>query len=337
MKKQSISYIIMSVLLLSILPLHSKDAQITPTKKNAKAKSAKKKLDKKAKPADVAAIQPKKDAQIVSVNDLPKDAYLVDKIDAVVFGQEGSQIITKSEVDRPSLEGRPRTLDDIVLERLMYLDGQRFKVTADDEMIDRHLGNIQRDNHMTLEDLKNVFAQAGYSYEEGRRQFGMISVINQVLDFRIRSRLIVPDKEVSAYYKNNPEMLEPCYHVQRALIPYSDAKTRQALLEEVEQFVTQGNGLLEVDWQQGFWVNASDLAENKKFITLMETGAISMPTSTSQGFEIFKLVEKKSERARPYEECYREIAETLKKPRYEQLLDDYKKQLFSESSVLIFS
>ena len=84
-------------------------------------------------------------------------------------------------------------------------------------------------------------------------------------------------------------------------------------------------------------MNESELAENKKFIALMEADAISMPQATSQGFEIFKLTEKKSARLRPYEERYREIAETLKKPHYEQLLADYKKQLFDEASVLNFS
>jgi len=305
----------------------SKDKKIEPAAQKSAA-VAKKTQKKKSK---------KSDDDMDCNGKLPSDAYLVDEIHAIVFAQEGQQLITKSDTERLSLEGKVRTLDELILEKLMYLDGIRFKMQADDETIDKHLAMIQKENKMTLDDLKKVFQSAGYSYEEGRQQFGMISVINQLLDFKIRSRLIVPEKEVLAYYNAHPEVQEATFQIQRALVYYSESKTKQAQQEELELFVTENKGLVKIEWQDPFWVNAGDLAESKRFITIMEQGSISMPQRTAEGFELIRLVEKKPERVLSMEDRYREISDVLRKPRYETLFNDYKQQLFDGASILYFN
>src|SRR5437764_1460167 len=47
---------------------------------------------------------------------------LIDQIEVVVYGQEEVEIITKSDIDRPSLGGGFRTKEDIVFEREVLLD-----------------------------------------------------------------------------------------------------------------------------------------------------------------------------------------------------------------------
>src|SRR3989304_1325054 len=112
------------------------------------------------------------------------DRILLDSIKVVIYGVEGTEIITKSDVDRLSLEGKPRTLDDIILERLMYLDAKKFKMQPDEAAIEKHLGAIQRENNLSSNDLKQIFRSAGYSFEEGREQLGMMSAVNSIVDFK---------------------------------------------------------------------------------------------------------------------------------------------------------
>lgn len=71
--------------------------------------------------------------------------YLVDSIKAVVYSEDGTEVVTKSDIDRPGLDGSFRTLDDVVLERLMYLDAKRFKILPDEDTIDKHLKAVQRE------------------------------------------------------------------------------------------------------------------------------------------------------------------------------------------------
>ena len=109
----------------------------------------------------------------------------------------------------------------------MYLDAQRYKINADEEMVDKHLRALQEENKLTLDELNHIFANAGYTPEEGRKQFGMVTVVNQLLDFKIRSRLIIPDKEVVAYYNAHPEQQEAAYLIERGLIEYALLKIKR--------------------------------------------------------------------------------------------------------------
>lgn len=268
---------------------------------------------------------------------LPENAYLVDKIKAVVFAPDGTKVITKSELDRPGLDGRSRTLDDLILERLLLLDALKFKMIPDDETIDKYLANIQRENNLTLDALKKIFTAAGYSYEEGREQFGMMSIVNQILDYKIRSRLIVPEKEVVAYYNTNPETVEATYFIERAVVPYVLGKTHEQQQKEIELFINHGIGLLQIEWQAPYWMAHSEFASDKMFIVALQPGQISMPQETIEGFELFRVKEMKPTHDRPLEERYRDIVEVLRKPKYEQLMEEYKKQLFDTAAVLTFN
>lgn len=302
----------------------------TTNKKQARATQVK----KDTTPVAVATKQTSKVAEQEDKNiKLPANAYLLDTVEAVVFGQEGTKIITRAELERPSLDGRFRTLDDLVYENLMILDAQRFKMVLDEDMIDKHLAAVQRENNLKPDDLKNIFNAAGYTQEDGRRQFGVISIINQLLDFKIRSRLIVPEKEVVAYYNANPEMQDASYYIQRAFIPFAYDRSTQEQQAEIQRFLDDNIGLVEIDWQEPFWIEEAELAQSMKFITTMEVGCIGELKETEEGFELFKLVEKKPARALSLEERYRTIAELLRRPRYEQLLTEYKKQLMDGASV----
>lgn len=285
------------------------------------------------KDSDVISAQ-KVQKKVSDADQVPSNAKLLDGIVATVFAQEGTRIITASELERRSLDGQERTLEDLIYEQLMILDAQKFKMAPDDDQIDKHLASVQKDNNITLDQLKNIFTNAGYSYEEGRQQFGIISLINQLLDFKIRSRLIVPEKEVVAYYNANPETQDAGYLVQRALVPFDHSQRREDQMGEIERFVHGRNGLVAIDWQEPFWIERNEMAENKKFIMAMQPGDVSDPVETTEGFELFKLQESRPERVKTLDERYREISDALRRPKYEQLLNEYKKQLMEGASVL---
>ncbi|PKN03385.1 hypothetical protein CVU75_02490 [Candidatus Dependentiae bacterium HGW-Dependentiae-1] len=255
--------------------------------------------------------------------------YTVDDIVVVIYAQEGTEIITQSDLDRPTLEGAPRTLDETIFERLLFLDAKKYKMIADEDAIDKHLATVQRQNNMTLDELKAVFKASGYTYEEGREQFGIMYAVNQVIDFKIRSRLIVPEKDVLAYYNANPVMLEPSYQVARAVIPYGKAASKDELRKELATFKGVG-----ISWEEPFWVNQGDLAESKRFVMGMPVGAVSEPQEIDAGYELIKLVDKKGDRLAPLEERYREIVDILRKPKYDEVMADYKKTLFDSSSIV---
>src|ERR1700733_10802261 len=107
---------------------------------------------------------------------------LIDQIEVVVFGQEDVEIITKSDVDRPSLGGGFRTKDEIVFEREVLLDAKKHKIPQDDEAVEAYLAQIQREHNLSEKELEQIFTASGYTVAEGRQQLQMMQTVNTMLD-----------------------------------------------------------------------------------------------------------------------------------------------------------
>jgi parvulin-like peptidyl-prolyl isomerase len=264
---------------------------------------------------------------------VPDSALLIDTAQAVVFGQDGTQVITYTDVIRPGLAGVPRTLEDIIFERLVYLDAQKYKILADEDAVDKYLAMVQKENNLTLDQLKDVFASAGYSYEEGREQFKMLQTVNSMLDFKIRSHVIVPKQLVEKYYHEHPEVEPASYKIQIGFLPYEAGK--EAVQKKALTYMAKtGKQIKGIEWAEPFWVNKDEIADDKQFIFNLKVGRSSMPIDLGSGYQIYKLVEKKDERVVPLEERYKEIADILRRPIYQDLMDAYKKQLFDTNSIV---
>ena len=93
--------------------------------------------------------------------------FLIDTIKAVIYGQERTDLVTFSDVTRPSIDGNQQTLEDQVLAKLICQDAARYKMEPDNEAVDKHLKAVQRENNVSLDELKSIFSAAGYTYEEG--------------------------------------------------------------------------------------------------------------------------------------------------------------------------
>lgn len=260
---------------------------------------------------------------------------LIDGIAAVVFGQEGTQIVTKSEVVRPNLAGQVRSLDDIIFERSLYLDACKHKSMTDDDAVDKYLAIVQRQNNLTSEQMRQVFASAGYTYDEGREQFKIMHVANQMMDHKVRSGVIVPRKEVEKYFEEHPEKEEAVYTLQRAFIPFDDQDTEEQR-KKLAIDVPKGRGVKNIEWSPSFMMGASEIASSKDFVHKMKPSQVSAPAECTDGFECYRLVAKKPERMRTLAERHSEIVDHLRMPRYQELLDEYRTQLLGEVSVLRF-
>lgn len=266
---------------------------------------------------------------------IPDTSFMIDTIQAVVFGQNGTQVITYSDVVRPSLSGAPRSLEDIIFERLVYLDAQKYKILADDDSVDRYLAMVQKENNLTLDQLKDVFTSAGYSYQEGREQFKMLQTVNSMLDFKIRSHVIVPRHLVEHYYNEHPILEQEAYKIQIGVLPYVAGKESNQK-KALAYMAHTGKLVRNIEWGEPFWVEKDDIAPDKQFIFDLKVGRSSQPYQIGHGFEIYRLVDKKESRIAPLEERYKEIADILRRPIYEELMEKYKKQLFDTNSILYF-
>jgi hypothetical protein len=272
----------------------------------------------------------------IQVTQEDEQLFVIDSIKAVIYGQQRTDIITLSDEMRPSLDGSKQSLDDLVLAKLICQDAARFKIEPDDEAVNKHLEAVQRENNLSLEDLKAIFKQAGYTYEEGRAQFKSITAVGTMVDFRIRSRLIVPEREIQAYYSEHPEIEETSYQIEIAQVSCPSGMDHDTFMDKIRDLVRTGNSSLDVSWAGPFWIKKSDVAQDKNFLITMDVGTIALGSQSAAGVELFRLKNKKEEHLRTLEERYNEIAEILKRPKYNELFDGYKKELLTNAAIVYF-
>lgn len=258
--------------------------------------------------------------------------YVVDSIEAVVFGDENTRVITKSDIARPGIDGSQRSRDDLVLEQLMYDDAKKYKIVPDEEGIDKHLKTVQRENNLTQEQMQQIFESAGYTFQEGKKQFEVMTAVNSLIDFKIGPRrLVIPEKKIKEYYDAHPEYEQAAYELQRAFIPFKSGVTQGELKQNIER------GVERLTWSAAFWIEQESIADDKLFICAMNTGDTSDILKSDDGFELFKLKSKREQRLLSLEERRMDIIGILRRPQFQQALSDYKKELLDNGAVLYFT
>jgi len=327
MKAKQIMGAVIAVLCMITGTMHAKK-RLTRKQRNAAAQER----AELAKQEQQLAALPKN----ISVPSYPHEHLeIVDQIKTVIFGPEETDIITQSSINRPGIDGSVRSEEDIILERLMVQDAKKYKMMPDDDAIDKHLKAVQRENNLTMEQMHQIFEQAGYTYEEGRKQFGDMTAVQQVVGFKVQSNAVmVPEKEIQKYYDEHPVYLLARYQLERAFVPYSKMSNKEKLKERLLLLNEKPRAVREIEWGEPFWINKDDLAQEMRFIHEMQPGDISKPIARERGYDLFKLLKKEEKRIMPLEDRRLEIINTLREPRYMGMLDNYKKELMNDASIV---
>ncbi|HEV2601389.1 MAG TPA: hypothetical protein VGT41_03760 [Candidatus Babeliales bacterium] len=255
---------------------------------------------------------------------------LIDTISVTLYAENDTDIIMQSEIDRPGIDGSMRSQKNLVLEKRMGQEAKKYKMIPDEEMVDKRLKEVQRINNLTHEGLKQALAATGYTYEEAREQFAQMTAISNLLDVKVRTLVVVTEQEIQNYFDKNPIQEPTEYYVQRAVVKVSAELSKEELYD---QLMTE-KGVSDLVWLEPFWIKKEELAEDKFFITELQVGEISAPQELSDGFELFRLQEKHDERVVPLQEREREIANDLRRARYDQLMEAYYTELLNTASIV---
>ena len=263
------------------------------------------------------------------------DAFeTVDQILVIIFVEHDTVIITASDLQRPNLDGSSRTLEDLIFENLIYLDAKRYGMVATVEMGERYFKMLQRANNRTQKELMDIFEAAGYTYEDALVQLARLSIVNEMLDFKIRSRLIVPEREVLAYHNQHPLIESTSYLVERLFVAYPTYPIKNMqMYKKVLRDQMMQHKITDIEKVE-FWVKENELAEDKRFITQLPVDELSPAHEVEDGFEFFMVKEIKPERTVPLEERRLDIIRELTQPRYEKLFGQYRDGLRESATIV---
>lgn len=276
---------------------------------------------------------------IVSCNSALSDGalYPIDTTLAVVYSPEGNDVITQSSIDRPAIDGSMRTLQDLVEEARFFAEAKKYGMSPGPDQIETHLNYIQQSNNLTRKQIEELFDASGYTMAEGKEQLGRMLGVNTLIDAKVRSRLLIPQREIQAYYDEHPEYTDPAYYVQRGMMPFAKNMSASEQRKKMEKMIKSGKEVPRVEWTEPFWVQDAELSDEKKFLADMKTGEIRISGELFNGFELFKMRDRKERRLRTLEERYTSIVEELRRPRYQKIFSEFQQSIEATIPVTYFN
>lgn len=265
----------------------------------------------------------------------PKRIF-VDGVKAVFRGTEGVDVVLASEANRPKLDGSPNNLQDTLTNLAFTQEARRYHIFPTPDEIEKQYEMIAQNNSKTVKELDEMVKQAGFTPQEARKEFGQINAVNSLINYKVTGNMVVPESEVIAYYQENPENEPAAYQIQVVVVPFSVTQSREQQLAQLQTLANakDPNGVL--NWGEAFWVNEEDLAADKKFITKLAPTEISLPKELFNGFEMFRMVSKRSSRLKTLDERYGQIVTLLRRPKYTELMTKFQKDLMDNASIIIF-
>lgn len=263
-----------------------------------------------------------------------QNTYVLDTIKAEVYTKEGVDIVTQSDLELPSLHGGERGIQDLIFESLVFMDAKKHKMEPDDEAVDRYLADIMEKNSIGINELEDIFLQAGRSLKDGRMELRKMQAVSSMLDFKIRSNIVVSKKDIQDFYAAYPEYEEPQFKIRYSFVAFDGTCAKEEQKKQLQESI-RARKVDMTKFGNPFWIAQKDLALDKQFIATMKKGQTAVHQA-DEGFELYFLQDTKEKRLKTMQERYREISAMLTQPKYTQMLQSYRSQLFKDAAIVYY-
>jgi len=253
----------------------------------------------------------------------------VDSVAVVIYTDMDPLVLTKSELNRLSINGQKQDPKEVVLQRIMEYEALHvYHIPVSDSAVENYITSLQEQYHITREQLQEMFKNAGYSYQEGLAEFKRMLLIDALLNFKIKSRLVITEQDVRDYYNNHVQLEPAAYRIQKGFLGQDVLSDQQR-----EALKKDGSYSSSVEWLTPYWLQDDEISDTRAFIKKLKLHQIILE-KVSNGYEVIKLVKKRDAKKRSFEESYKEIVELLKQPLFDTLLQEYKNELHKKYPVV---
>ena len=255
----------------------------------------------------------------------------VNSIKIVIYSSHADPIvITSLDLSRKSLDGRERTEQEVILDRIKcYGEGLGiYHMPYPEERVEKHLTSLREVHGISDKQIQELFAKEGYSFNEGKKELAISYVVGDLMQHLIIGKLIVTEQEIEEYYKKNPEIEPAAFRIEKGSL-LKDEWTQK----EIDALVNDGQYAERVQWGVTYWLALDEIADDRKFIVDMKPGEIRVVES-EEGYDAIKLVKRKKEHTKTLDERRRDIADQLRFPKYQKMLDEYHAKLLSSYDIV---
>lgn len=275
-------------------------------------------------------------------------AEKMDKIVAIVNGD----VITEDELavfshmaavepdDLPASpnpeESRRFFLQRLIEDKLMLQEALRLKLKADERQVEERVKEIR-----AKAGRSEVFEQAlhdqGLTLNDLRQKLRQQLLIYLIMQYQVKSKVIVSPKEITEYYQAHPEEFAIGETVVLDSIFVEDKETLAALQADLASGAAFGELAEKYSKKSslGFVRRGQLKKELEDFIFSLEPGSPSAPYEVEGGFYIFLPKERLNASASPLADVKDEIKKKLEREKADRILREWLVSLKDKAYISI--
>jgi peptidyl-prolyl cis-trans isomerase SurA len=223
-------------------------------------------------------------------------------------------------------------LQALITETMLDDEAMKFIPKLDEGEVDRYVQNVEERNHMTDEQLRAQLQSQGLSYDAFRSNVRRQVATMTMIDREVRQKIVIPDSEIQAYYKEHPDeftVSDEHYRLAQILIAVPPGATpdqiaaAQKKAEDIRKQAVNGGNFADLARQysdddskskggQLGVFTPNDLNDDiAKAISPLKDGDISGVVRTKYGFHIVKVEEHEKPGLQPLDDVKNIIRDKL--------------------------
>lgn len=236
---------------------------------------------------------------------------------------------------------KEQILNNLINEKLIEEKAKQLHYTVSEKDVDALIQNILKEQHITLQQLKEALKQSHVSYKYYREKLKGELLRARVVNAYVKSQIQIPTKEIEKYAKEHlfPKNQEVKYHLKQIFFKtYNKKKIEHVLkLLKNEPFSKVAKEYSEGPFKNsggdlGYFAKGEMLPAIEKVVEKMKVGEVKFVKS-QHGYHIIKLVDikrKKIDKTR----LYSEAEEILKRKMLNKKLDEWIKELRQQAVII---
>ncbi|MBU1181853.1 MAG: SurA N-terminal domain-containing protein [Proteobacteria bacterium] len=143
---------------------------------------------------------------------------------------------------------REDMLEQLINQKLTDQESKKYSISVSEKELDNAIERVKEVNHYTDEDLRSMLAKEGMSMEGYRNKVKEHLIRSKLLNFAVKSKIIITGDEIKSYYNSNIEKYrgEKTYNlknmVKRVGLSVSDGEKQniRSKMEEIYNKLKMG-------------------------------------------------------------------------------------------------
>lgn len=215
------------------------------------------------------------------------------------------------------IQTRRKILDLLIDEKLTKDKIQELGITVTPKEVDNAIEMVKKNNSLTHEDLVAALKKQGIDYESYRRNLKTELERMRLINFEVKSNIIIREEEIIAYYNAHKNKFNTEEQVRLAIIflkqNLPSDQEKKPLIDKAKEIInrinngedfgelakkiSQGPGALDGGDLGFFKISRLD-SQLRKVVSNLSEGEISDPIIMPSGIQIVKVVEKQKKKAK---------------------------------------